>query len=94
MLQNSLDKEQKEGNKILTKNSHILEKESISFDVVLLFGNPSEEILNFSKKKKIDFIVVGSLGKGILSRVVLGSVSTSISQRSDCTVIIVRWFGA
>ncbi|MGH1567155.1 MAG: universal stress protein [Nitrosopumilus sp.] len=26
----------------------------------------------------------------MLSRVLLGSVSTSISQRADCTVIIVR----
>jgi len=58
--------------------------------MVLLLGNPSEEILNFSKKKKTDCIVVGSLGKGMLSRVLLGSVSTSISQRADCTVIIVR----
>ena len=90
LLQNSLDREQKEGNKILTKNSHILEKEGIPFDIVLLLGNPSEEILNFSKKKKVDFIVVGSLGKGMLSRVLLGSVSTSISQRANCTVIIVR----
>jgi len=90
LLQSSLNKERKEGEKILTKNSCILEKEGISFDIMLLFGNPSEEILNFSKKKKVDFIVVGSLGKGMLSRVLLGSVSTSISQRADCTVIIVR----
>ncbi|MDH3766764.1 MAG: universal stress protein [Nitrosopumilus sp.] len=90
LLQSSLNQEQEEGNKILAKNSHILEKEGISFDIVLLLGNPSEEILNFSKKKKVDFIVVGSLGKGMLSRVLLGSVSTSISQRADCTVIIVR----
>jgi len=74
----------------LTKNSHILENEGMLFDTVLLLGNPSEEILNFSKKKKVDFIVVGSLGKGTLSRVLLGSVSTSISQRADCTVIIIR----
>ena len=74
----------------MTKNSHILENEGMLFDTVLLLGNPSEEILNFSKKKKADFIVVGSLGKGTLSRVLLGSVSTSISQRADCTVIIIR----
>ena len=90
LIESSLNKEQKEGNKILTKNSRILEKENISFDIALLLGNPSEEILNFSRKKKVDFIVVGSLGKGMLSRVLMGSVSTSISQRSDCTVIIVR----
>jgi nucleotide-binding universal stress UspA family protein len=89
-LQSALNIEQEEGNKILSKNSRILEKEGIPFDTQLLLGNPSEEILNFSKKKKVDFIVVGSLGKGMLSRVFLGSVSTSISQRADCAVIIVR----
>jgi len=90
ILQNSLDKEQKEGNKILTKNSSILEKEGISFDTKLLLGNPSEEILNFSKKQKVGVIVVGNLGKGILTRSLLGSVSTSISQKANCIVIIVR----
>jgi nucleotide-binding universal stress UspA family protein len=90
LIESSLNKEQKEGNKILTKNSHILEREDISFEIVLILGNPSEEILNFSREKKMDFIVVGSLGKGRLSRVLLGSVSTSISQRAHCTVIIVR----
>ena len=90
LIEHSLNKEQKQGNKILTKNSRILERAGVSFDIALLLGNPSEEILNFSRKKKVDFIVVGSLGKGMLSRVLLGSVSTSISQRSDCTVIIVR----
>jgi len=90
LIESSLNVEQEEGNKILTKNSRILEREGISFDTALILGSPSEEILNFSRKKKVDFIVVGSLGKGMLSRVLLGSVSTSISQRADCTVIIIR----
>ena len=79
LIENSLNIDQEEGNKILTKNSRILEKEGISFEIALILGNPSEEILNFSRKKKVDCIVVGSLGKGMLSRVLLGSVSTSIS---------------
>jgi len=49
LLQGSLDKEQKEGNKILTKNSRISEKEGISFNTILLLGNPSEEILYLSR---------------------------------------------
>ena len=90
LIENALSIEEKEGNKILNKNSRIVEKEGIPFDTQLLLGNPSEEILKFSKKKKVDFIVVGSLGKGMLSRVLLGSVSTSISQKAGCSVIIVK----
>ena len=90
LVESSLKKEREEGKKILTKNARILEKENISFEIMLLLGRPSEEILNFSKKECVDLIVVGSLGKGMLSRVLLGSVSSSISQRACCTVIIVR----
>ncbi|MGH1567156.1 MAG: hypothetical protein ACRBB5_07040 [Nitrosopumilus sp.] len=57
MLQSSLYKEQKEGNKILTKNFDVLEKEGIQFDMVLLLGNLSEKILNFSKKKKTNALL-------------------------------------
>ncbi len=57
LLQSSLYKEQKEGNKILTKNFDVLEKEGIQFDMVLLLGNLSEKILNFSKKKKTNALL-------------------------------------
>ena len=62
LLQSSLDKEQKEGNKILTKNSHILEKEGMPFDIVLL-GNPSEKKFKFFKKEKSRFYCCRKSGK-------------------------------
>lgn len=90
VIENSLTKSQKEGMRIFEKNSKILEKEGISYDRILLLGKSSDEILNFAKEKKIDHIMIGSNGKGKLTRILLGSTSTSVSQQATCPVTIVR----
>jgi len=90
MIENSLTKAQKEGMKLFEKNSNLLEKEGVSYDQILLLGKPSDEILNYAKEKKIDHIMIGSNGKGKLTRILLGSTSTSVSQQANCPVTIVK----
>ena len=68
LIESSLSNEQEEGNKILTKNSRILEREGISFDIALILGSPSEEILNFSREKKW-ILLLWELAKGTWSKV-------------------------
>ena len=90
IIEETLSKGQKQGIKILDKSTKILKKEKIPYEKILLLGNPSEEIVNFAKKKKVDSIVIGTNEKGKLSRAFLGSVSTSVSQKAECTVIIAK----
>ena len=54
-------------------------------------GNITNEVLNFSKKKKISLIVIGNQGlHGINKIKTLGSVSRRISEHASCPVLIVR----
>ena len=54
-------------------------------------GNIANEILNFSKKKKISLIVIGSQGlHGIEKFKTLGSVSRRVSEQANCPVLLVR----
>ena len=54
-------------------------------------GNIATEILNFSKKKKISLIVLGSQGlHGIGKIKTLGSVSRRVSEHAICPVLLVR----
>ena len=54
-------------------------------------GNIANEILNYSKKKKISLIVIGSQGlHGIEKIKTLGSVSRRVSEHASCPVLIVR----
>jgi nucleotide-binding universal stress UspA family protein len=62
-----------------------LEAESI-----LLKGNPAEEILDFAEGQDVDMIVMGSLGKTGIKRVVLGSVSEKVVRHAKVPVLVVR----
>ena len=54
-------------------------------------GNVTESILQYSKAKEIDLIIIGSQGlKGIERVKALGSTSRKISELSKCPVMIIH----
>ena len=62
-----------------------------SIDGVVLYGDPSDEILKYSKSNEIDLIVMGNVGfKGLSKLKTLGSVSRKVLENSKCPVLIVH----
>lgn len=53
-------------------------------------GDPAAVICTVAKEVGADVVVVGSHGKGFLSRVVLGSVSEYVTRHAPCPVLVVR----
>lgn len=53
-------------------------------------GRPAMVIADTARKLNADEIVVGSLGKHAMDRMLLGSVSTRLLELAPCTVIVVR----
>lgn len=69
---------------------HCKEK-GVCADYEIVVGSPVNAILQFTKKRKIDLIVMGSKGLAGLDKIrVLGSVSRKISETAVCPVMIVR----
>lgn len=66
-----------------------LEKK-VSVTTLLEAGNPYEATLAVSDRIKADAIVVGTSGKTVLDRALIGSVSEYIVRNAKCTVIVVR----
>jgi nucleotide-binding universal stress UspA family protein len=58
--------------------------------IVIRRGKPATEIIRFAAEKKVDLIVIGSLGKGGLERVLLGSVSDEVVRTSPGKVLVVK----
>ena len=56
----------------------------------VVIGNPSEIILNTQKDKKIDLIVISSLGKTGLAQYFLGSVVRNVLKGSACSVLLTK----
>jgi len=53
-------------------------------------GSPDVEIIRYAKKKDIDVIVMGALGKSEMDRMEHGSAVASVSKYAHCHVIAVR----
>ena len=73
---------------------YVVEKSASEADVsvesLVLYGDPAEELIHFAREKGCDVIVIGSSGKGVVKRTLLGSVSTRVALHAPCSVYIVR----
>jgi nucleotide-binding universal stress UspA family protein len=53
-------------------------------------GSPYEAILAASNRIKADVLIVGTSGKTVIDRVLIGSVSEFIVRNARCTVVVVK----
>lgn len=59
----------------------------IRADAHLATGNPAERILAHCRTHHVDLLVVGTQGRGGLSRTVLGSVADELVRKAPCPVL-------
>ena len=57
---------------------------------IVLHGDPAQEILKFAKSRKVDMIVMGKGGQGILKGMLLGGVSRKVCNLTECACITVK----
>jgi len=86
------DKEKiiQDGMRVLEKMKAEATRQGVQVTTLLEAGNPYETILSASERIKAEAIIVGTSGKTVLDRVLIGSVSEYIVRNSRCTVIVVK----
>jgi nucleotide-binding universal stress UspA family protein len=55
----------------------------------VLFGNPAKTILEYSDQNDIDVIIVGSHGRDIIERTIIGSVAEKVLRKSTKPVFVI-----
>lgn len=66
-------------------------KFQIHFDAVLLESSTiADSIISFASMRKVDYIVMGTHGKGMVKEMMLGRVSTNIALNAHCPVVLVK----
>eukprot|EP01147_Barroeca_monosierra_P006476 gene6476-9351_t len=60
-----------------------------NIETAIVAGDPRSKIIEYAKRQNADEIVVGSHGKGFLTRSLLGSVSTYLCHNSPVPVTVV-----
>jgi len=62
----------------------------VTDDIIVVRGNPVEEILKYSAEKNCDLIVMGTHGHGTLVDAMMGSTARRVLRRSKKPVLVVR----
>lgn len=62
---------------------------SINIRTVVLIGSPVNKIVKFAEEESVDLIIMGSKGLRGIPKVLkgLGSVSKSVFEKVNCTVV-------
>lgn len=60
---------------------------------VTIDGQPVDSIVSYATRNACDLIVMGSHGRGGLSRALLGSVAEGVVRHASIPVMIIRWTG-
>ncbi len=74
----------------VNKVSEAAEKEGVKTTSVVTKGKPYEAIIETSKQKKADLIVVGSHGRTGLARLLMGSVTERVIGHTESAVLVVK----
>jgi nucleotide-binding universal stress UspA family protein len=80
----------KEGVQSLNYVTGAGEMEGVKVEPVLLEGHPATKLIRYAIEEKMDLIVMGSLGKTGLNRLLLGSVAENMVRHSKVPVLVVK----
>ncbi len=81
----------KVGEKILREAEEDARKKGVrSMESRLIEGDPASKIVEFARKSKVDVIIMGRRGTGLLETLVLGSVSHRVCHLAKCTCMTVK----
>ncbi len=75
---------------ILARTVEVLAGLESCIDEVVLVGTPAKEIVEFATNMRVQLIVAGTRGRSGTKELYLGSVSSALTHRAPCSVLIVR----
>ncbi len=96
-LKEHLESKLEEFNNIDSKRLNRLKKAfneahpETKINIVIEYGKPKQKILDYinSKNNKVSLTVMGSQGRGFISRLFMGSVSHYVARHADSNVLLV-----
>lgn len=66
------------------------EKKGINVESIVLEGHPADELIRYAEENGMDIIVMGTLGRTGIERLLLGSVAGNVVRHSKVPVMVVR----
>ena len=79
-----------EGEDVLGKLKKQAEDMDVRIRTIKKEGIPADEIINVAEEEDVDLIVIGTLGRSALEKLLLGSVAEKVIRHAPCPVLVVR----
>jgi nucleotide-binding universal stress UspA family protein len=79
-----------EGQQAINYIKKLGEAKGIKVESILLEGYPSDELIRYAEENKMDIVIMGTLGKTGVDRILLGSVAGNLVRHSKIPVMVVR----
>lgn len=79
-----------EAEKVLGPIERLLRRHDLRFKASWVVGAPAEQILKRAKKEKTNLIVMGTHGRGLLGRALMGSIAQRVLADSTIPVLLVK----
>jgi len=79
-----------EGDDVLERLKKQGEEMGVKIKTLKKEGVPADEIVETAKIEDVDLIVIGTLGRSALEKLLLGSVAEKVIRHAPCPVLVVR----
>lgn len=63
---------------------------AVDVETHVLEGNPAVEITKFARDNDVNLIIMGTLGKSGIDRILLGSVAEKVIRIAHCPVLVMK----
>ena len=75
---------------ILKRVSEIVDEQVEYEEINLYDNNAKRQIVQYAKENKIDLIVIGSTGTGVIDKFFVGSTTQYVVNHAPCNVMVVK----
>ena len=80
----------KQADAVLKPIKKFLDKHAINYRCLWVAGAAASQIIETSKRERVQMIVMGVYGHGLLSRMFMGSVAQKVLVESDIPALLVK----
>jgi nucleotide-binding universal stress UspA family protein len=79
-----------EAEKVLAPIERALTRRGVAFRASWVVGSPADALVQAAKKEKVEMIVMGTHGHGVIGRAVMGSVAQRVVSQAELPVLLVK----
>lgn len=84
------DSHRDQANKVLDPIKLFLDRHPIRYRCNWVIGSPAAEIVEATRREQAHMVVMGTHGRGVLGRIVMGSVAQRVVADCDVPVLLVK----